>query len=191
MSGKEVPCLTCGEPFTSRKGGRFCRVCKGDYNRTVRNRKEREADELRERVAANVPAGTALPTQQEFLSAVRTGAVVATTDRQPPAWLAHWGSQDGRSTYFKAVSEAIDQKLRELKDDLEAQQWYEENPHWAVGIPGSEHLVERAPDSVLSCGKRRGTTAGYWRHKRDKTMVCPECTSAYQESEKVRWHTRK
>src|SRR5690606_8002854 len=110
LRGREIPCLTCGEPFTSKRGGRFCRVCKADVNRTTRNRREQEADELKDRVAAKLPTGTALPPRAVFLEAVRSGAVVATMDRQHPAWLAHLGSQEGRSTYFKAVSEAIDWK---------------------------------------------------------------------------------
>lgn len=176
MASRRWPCLWCGAEFESRRSGRLCKVCAGQRNAAEREARKRELEEVIESLRPFL-GEREMPSERAVKAALKRLRGSRLEDRQPPAWLNHWGSDDGESTYFSSVSLAIEESRRVLRADAEAQQWYEQNPHWTVGIPGTEKLVNR-PVGVESCAGMKGSRRGYQAHKRDRTMACPECSEA-------------
>jgi len=94
-------------------------------------------------------------------------------DRQPVGWISPYGSEDGRSTYF-----------RDLRDELDAltiraslDPWWAENPHWCA--PLHVDMPERVVGS--KCGDAQGSQKGYQRHVRAGESACDPCLRAQAE----------
>lgn len=175
--GQETECLFCGESFTSKRGRRLCPSCKKQRTDYLRHKRDAEAERIQANLADMLPAGRAVPSAKTIKRQLTKAGTLTTNDQQPIGWLSPKGSDEGYSTQIKDVAGYLQSQSRRVAQHP----WFKENPHWSVGIPGSEDMLNREGIESLSCGRKRGTTAGYKRHKRDKTMVCPECSLAWKE----------
>lgn len=179
MSLRDLTCYRCGTAFTAHRFSRLCRDCYLERKRELRAERDKQAKELQEIMAEMTP--TTIPSLSTCRKELYRAGIELTRDRQPEGWLSRWGSNDGESTRDASVRAALVASRARLRTDEEAQAWYAANPHWAVGIPGSETLAAAKPSNGLACGDARGTRKGWRRHQNDHEMPCPECQQANAE----------
>jgi hypothetical protein len=134
--GVTVPCFLCGEPFNRQRiSGHYCRACR----ESVRKRKDaankrRKRDELKEALPKVVkeirPELFVLVNKLAEQEARKKVGLVP--DRMPEGSSSSYGSDDGRSTYDKELSEDLDR----LSWYSACHRWWIDNPHWNIGLYG-------------------------------------------------------
>jgi hypothetical protein len=181
MARKKVvaPCARCGEEY-ERQGGYFCPSCRDARKREVdRARKEQRRNELWDavqRVRYDVPKTVAVEWDKVIaeIAPEPEDPVPLVVDRQPVGWKSPRGSDDGRSTQYKDLANYLDW----LEGEISRHPWWSENLNWSLALTdeGFESLEERHYQPA--CGDKRGSYAGYKRHRNAGELACPDCSEA-------------
>lgn len=133
-SGSLVPCLLCTQPYTRKQvNGHYCKPCQKEVRKrrnALNMRKVRE--ELREalpRVVSEPGPGVFQKLDKAAEQEARDTRGLL-PDRMPAGSQTPYGSDDGRSTYEKDLSEDLDR----LSWYAACHRWWLDNPHWNVGL---------------------------------------------------------
>lgn len=164
----ELECIQCGTPYTvdvwARRHTHFCETCREGRARAQDRERKAELQQALQDLRAR-----ALLAEED---AVSLGPDVV-PDRQPVGWIAPYGSEEGRSSYFRDLRIDLDR----LSVIAAGHPWWSENPHWCAPL----HVEMPTTSTVLECGDQRGTRAGYLRHRKANEMACAECSAANAE----------
>ena len=179
-----IPCLRCGKPYDRMRGdAHFCKDCAKAIDREeARNRARERVERAKLLIESTPSAAEWLPKLdeeklEEIGLATENGDPSLVLDRPPPGALTPYGPEEGYSTFF----EDLRGELKQLRSEAAEHPWWKANPHVFYEVHDAVKASVYLHRLAMSCGDKRGTRAGYLRHRRNNEMACPECAAANAE----------
>lgn len=179
-----IPCLRCGKPYDRLRGnGHFCGEClvivKREAMREIqRERRERARHLIEdEKAVADWLPDIDEERLEEIGLATENGDPSLVLDRPPPGALTPYGPDEGYSTFF----EDLRGELKQLRSEAAEHPWWKANPHVFYEVHDDAKAAVYLHKLKMRCGEKRGTWAGYKRHRRAGEMACPDCATAARE----------
>ena len=179
-----IPCLRCGKPYDRMRGdAHFCKDCSKAIDREESRNRARERVERAKLLIESTPSAAEwLPKLdeeklEEIGLATENGDPSLVLDRQPPGALTPYGPEEGYSTFF----EDLRGELKQLRIEAAEHPWWRANPHVFYEVHDDAKAAVYLHKLKMRCGEKRGTWAGYKRHRRAGEMACPDCATAARE----------
>lgn len=176
-----IPCLRCRKQYDRTRGHvHFCRDCARAHDRErARERAKERIERAKSLIESTPSAAEWVPDLdeerlEEIGLATEAGDPSLVLDRMPPGANTPAGPWEGVSTFFDDLEEELD----ELKDKAMAHPWWSDNPHCFYEVHDQAKAARYLYNVGLRCDDKRGTFAGYLRHRRAGEMACPDCAEA-------------